>query len=170
MPAEFDHDHGGMSRRTLIKRSAVVGGTVLWAAPVVQSFTSPAFGQVGTPTGKGISYIALVYQCTGQPPKAVKLDLEDGGTFTCSGSAAPNTPGCDGSLTVPAGTVAGSCDDLTVVVSADRSLVTVTPDAGCTILDAVAKCGSPENPPSGGECLDGTSVAGVFTFTGCGED
>lgn len=43
-----EHEAGGMSRRTLIKRSAIVGGTVLWAAPVVQSFTSPAFGQVGT--------------------------------------------------------------------------------------------------------------------------
>ena len=166
-----DDQPGGMTRRTLIKRSAVVGGTIMWATPVVQSFTSPAFGQVGTPgEGKGISYIALVYQCTGQPPKAVKLDLADGGTFTCSGSAAPNTPQCEGSLTLPAGTVAGSCDDLTIVVAPDRTLVTITPDAGCTILDAVAKCGNPENPASGGECLDGTSAAGVYTFTGCGVD
>lgn len=32
----------GISRRQLIKRSAVVGGTVVWAAPVIQSLTSPA--------------------------------------------------------------------------------------------------------------------------------
>lgn len=40
----------GMTRRTLIKRGAVVGGTLIWAAPVIDSFTSPAFGAVdGTP-------------------------------------------------------------------------------------------------------------------------
>jgi hypothetical protein len=32
----------GMSRRQLIKRSAIVGGTVMWAAPMIQSLTSPA--------------------------------------------------------------------------------------------------------------------------------
>lgn len=33
----------GISRRTLIKRSAVVGGTLVWATPVVQSLSAPAF-------------------------------------------------------------------------------------------------------------------------------
>ena len=41
---EIDGDLG-VSRRQLIKRGAVVGGTVLWAAPVVQSLTTPALGQ-----------------------------------------------------------------------------------------------------------------------------
>ena len=44
----------GISRRQLIKRGAIVGGTVMWAAPVVQSLTSPAGavaqGRVGTPS------------------------------------------------------------------------------------------------------------------------
>jgi hypothetical protein len=40
---------GGLSRRQVIKRGAVVGGAVMWAAPVVQSFTSPAGAQVTTP-------------------------------------------------------------------------------------------------------------------------
>lgn len=35
----------GISRRRLIKRGAIVGGTVVWAAPVVQSFTVPAYSQ-----------------------------------------------------------------------------------------------------------------------------
>ena len=35
----------GISRRQLIKRGAIVGGTVVWAAPVVQSFTAPAYSQ-----------------------------------------------------------------------------------------------------------------------------
>ena len=33
---------GGLSRRALIRRGAIIGG-VVWAAPVVQSMTSPAF-------------------------------------------------------------------------------------------------------------------------------
>src|SRR3712207_984378 len=35
----------GMSRRTLIKRSAVVGAGMVWATPVVQSLSGPAFAQ-----------------------------------------------------------------------------------------------------------------------------
>lgn len=38
----------GISRRTLIKRGAVVGGTLVWAAPVVQSLSAPAFA-AGSP-------------------------------------------------------------------------------------------------------------------------
>lgn len=40
----------GISRRTLLKRGAVVGGTLLWVAPVIKSLTPPAFGQTnGSP-------------------------------------------------------------------------------------------------------------------------
>jgi len=38
----------GIDRRTLIKRGAVVGGTLVWAAPVVQSLSAPAFA-AGSP-------------------------------------------------------------------------------------------------------------------------
>jgi hypothetical protein len=40
----------GMSRRDLLRRGAIVGGTLLWAAPAVQSITQPAFAgeQIGT--------------------------------------------------------------------------------------------------------------------------
>jgi hypothetical protein len=39
----------GISRRTLMKRTAVVGAGVAWATPVVQSLAGPAFAQNGTP-------------------------------------------------------------------------------------------------------------------------
>jgi hypothetical protein len=35
----------GISRRELIRRGAVVGGTLLWAAPAIQSLAPPAFAQ-----------------------------------------------------------------------------------------------------------------------------
>jgi hypothetical protein len=38
----------GLTRRDLLRRGAVVGGTLLWAAPAVQSITQPAFAQEQT--------------------------------------------------------------------------------------------------------------------------
>ena len=33
----------GLTRRDLLRRGAIVGATLLWAAPVVQSIAKPAF-------------------------------------------------------------------------------------------------------------------------------
>lgn len=52
----------GMNRRDFVRRSAVVGGTVIWAAPTIQSFASPAFAQSTEITG--FSYFAAVVECT----------------------------------------------------------------------------------------------------------
>lgn len=38
----------GLSRRTLLRRSAVVGGTLVWAAPAVQTLAKPAFAATGS--------------------------------------------------------------------------------------------------------------------------
>jgi hypothetical protein len=45
----------GISRRELIRRGAVVGGTLVWAAPVIQSLTPPAYAQA-TPAQCGCCY------------------------------------------------------------------------------------------------------------------
>jgi hypothetical protein len=48
------HDESGMTRRDLMKRGAVVGGTLLWVAPAIQSFGSKAFAQEnGSPLCEG---------------------------------------------------------------------------------------------------------------------
>jgi hypothetical protein len=39
-----------ISRRELIRRGAVVGGTLVWAAPLIQSLAPPAFAQNGYAT------------------------------------------------------------------------------------------------------------------------
>lgn len=45
----MDDDHVetnlGISRRDLLRRGAIVGGTLVWAAPAVQTFARPAFAQ-----------------------------------------------------------------------------------------------------------------------------
>jgi hypothetical protein len=38
----------GISRRDLVRRGAVVGGTLMWAAPVIQSLAPPAFASHDT--------------------------------------------------------------------------------------------------------------------------
>lgn len=60
----------GISRRSLIKRGAIVGGTVLWAAPVVQSFTSPAGAVEGSPACSCVLIVTIgpnQYSCTLEP-------------------------------------------------------------------------------------------------------
>jgi hypothetical protein len=43
----------GMSRRDLIRRGAIVGGTLLWVAPAIQSFAPKAFAVEGDVGSKG---------------------------------------------------------------------------------------------------------------------
>ena len=45
-------DDRGLTRRDLMRRGAVVGGSLVWAAPALQSFARPAFAQTdGSPVG-----------------------------------------------------------------------------------------------------------------------
>jgi hypothetical protein len=47
----------GISRRELLRRGAIVGGTVAWATPLIQSLTPPAYAQMGpSPGGNGCCY------------------------------------------------------------------------------------------------------------------
>ena len=39
----------GVTRRDLIRRGAIVGGTLLWVAPAIQSMAPKAFAQVAAP-------------------------------------------------------------------------------------------------------------------------
>ena len=53
-------DEGGLSRRDMLRRSALVGGTVVWMAPAVQTLASPAFA-AGSPVQENpCEYIAFV--------------------------------------------------------------------------------------------------------------
>lgn len=56
----------GMSRRDLIRRGAIVGGTLLWVAPAIQSMAPKAFAVEGDVGSKGC---AACYCWTGQQGK-----------------------------------------------------------------------------------------------------
>jgi len=52
----------GMSRRDLIRRGAIVGGTLVWVAPAIQSIAPKALAQVG---GPGSATCSACYCWTG---------------------------------------------------------------------------------------------------------
>ena len=58
----------GISRRELIRRGAVVGGTLVWATPVIQSLATPAGAQA--------QYLHRCCFCSNEPPPTT-------GTFAC---------------------------------------------------------------------------------------
>ena len=82
----------GMSRRDLIRRGAILGGTLVWAAPAVQTFARPAFGQDnnGTPL-EGFSYVAVLVECNGTTYR-LKANLEDGVLIWECGTTLPSCP------------------------------------------------------------------------------
>ncbi|MCW2608388.1 MAG: hypothetical protein JWO60_3081 [Frankiales bacterium] len=48
---EQTNEENGLSRRTALKRGAVIGGALVWTAPVVQTLAGPAFAQTAGSTG-----------------------------------------------------------------------------------------------------------------------
>ncbi len=61
----------GMSRRDLLKRTAILGGTLAWVTPAIQSVTRPAYAS--TPSERDTSCCA----CRKAPTKNGDLCLED---------------------------------------------------------------------------------------------
>lgn len=85
----------GVSRRDLLKRGAVVGA-VVWAAPVVQSLSSPAFAQAAggsplcdfdifiDPDGTGPNPPVLSMTCpTSRPACCACLETNPNNPFAC---------------------------------------------------------------------------------------
>ena len=69
----------GISRRELVKRGAIVGGTLLWAAPVIQSVSVPAFA--ASPTAH------TCCSCINPNPKpgSINICVVDQSTRLCIG-------------------------------------------------------------------------------------
>lgn len=86
-----DTDSGGMSRRDMLRRSALVGGAVVWMAPAVQTLAAPAFAAGSLVGGGG----ACEYRFF------IKYDLV-GGFATTDGSCPDFVTACvaSGNVTV----------------------------------------------------------------------
>ena len=163
---------GGMSRRDLIRRGAVVGGAAIWVSPVVQSFTSPAFAQVGTPpetSPGGEECPDGMVEAIG----AVKWDPEaTDGPFVPIGRGANGQGNC---LANPdlCGGAPPECESLDahlashfnaeaeVVVDGERVCITLPPHCS-----AVHAAGAKEGNPRDGSPCDCTPDAGTDLSSG----
>ena len=60
------NDESGMTRRDMLRRGAIVGGTLLWVAPAIQSMAPRAFAQTDGPAAPGsVPQCAACYCWTG---------------------------------------------------------------------------------------------------------
>jgi hypothetical protein len=68
----------GMTRRDALRRGAVIGGALVWAAPAVQTLARPAFAGAlnGSPVGNTYSFVAVLFYCGGQYYR-VKVNADD---------------------------------------------------------------------------------------------
>lgn len=128
MASDFDGEqpHNQVTRREVLRRGAIIGG-VLWASPVIQSFTSPAGAQAGSP-----------------PPDNGGDNGGDNGTpepGTWGASVTPTGACSDlaagACIAVPADMNSGGCAKGVVVDIADnRKSATVTAPSGYTLQAA----------------------------------
>jgi hypothetical protein len=120
----------GMTRRDLIRRGAIVGGTLLWVAPAIQSLAPKAFAQEA---GPGSERCAVCYCWTGPDEQHATRDkgfdglLGDAGLSSASdchdfcfhqgaysvSGGAPGAAYTGGSEFCSAVTAGGSCDSNT---------------------------------------------------------
>lgn len=99
----------GISRRDLLRRGAIAGGTLLWAAPIISSLRTPAFAQTRfacscceceagvTPfpggsncQADGLSQSACEDACGGQVRNYCTSPLTGEGFCGCSGQTISN--------------------------------------------------------------------------------
>jgi len=128
----------GISRRDLLRRGAVVGGTVLWVTPVIQSMTRPAFAQE-TPRGGCF---------------CIKWSPEDGCEDLNGQSSCIETRGD-----------AGGCDQ--GVGFSSNTNWTATLPAGCTLQEGCSKCGDEGCNCGETSTAPGAGGATIVTFFPC---
>lgn len=82
-----DRTRSGISRREALQKGAMVGGTVLWVTPLVQSVgMSPAAAQTTSSAGqdlRGISFIEFRFTCDGGTFFAKVDTIESETDFVC---------------------------------------------------------------------------------------
>ena len=141
---------GGLDRRALLRRGAILGGAIVWTTPVVQSLATPAFA--GTPKPH-----ACMCKVRFQWGAGTGFSDSGDGVATGAGNAccvADNyltttaRVGIDGSI--PSCTLGGkSLGTVTVSypVDGDRTKAVIGLPLACTLEDGDAK---------GGSCVSGT--------------
>jgi hypothetical protein len=142
----------GISRRTLLRRGALVGGTLVWTAPVVQTIAAPS-AAAGTPLD-GISYVAVVLSCDGDHYR-MKWDVESGGVLVMASGTTFATPGADDMLGYPnlqSGPAPGASAGLV------GEVLRVSASANCVLVDyAIKHGGGSVGPGTPGQPVTGST-------------
>lgn len=134
-----DDTRGGLSRRDLIKRGAIIGG-VAWSAPIVQGIASPAFAADGSPGGG---------ECTDY--FQFKADWNGSG-FDFDTDQNANLPKCEGEEPAGWGTYPDGSNKIVltpVVVDGELRSVVVSDNPAapeCEVLILTIKGGSDRSP------------------------
>jgi hypothetical protein len=144
-------DGAGPGRRTVLKRTALIGGTMVWSTPVVQSIAAPALAVGGSPAtqpdGEGGPSYVIVFVRRGGTYHQFKFDRDDTNgryAMTCLGSG---VKGLSGDVKKDAVCYAGylsargshrysaSCDDSLIEgYGPASSTLRVDLAAGCTLV------------------------------------
>lgn len=136
-----------LTRRELLKRGAAVGGTLVWATPVVQSLGArPAWAVYG----QDISFICLNLLCNGAGV-FVKVECNESGMCSIESGAEKCNPHCDFEP------VGGSGGGVTPGGADPRTgCVTVTIPGNCQVTASVVKAGQ--------RCCPGSTGTGNVEF------
>lgn len=146
----------GISRRTLLRRGAVVGGALAWTVPVISTLAAPA-AAAGTPAD-GLSFVAVLLECEGKwyrmkwEVNGSTLALDTGPNFQI-----PGGPNLLNGQPIESGAAPG----VSASVNANGSL-TVTLGT-CVLSDFVVKRGQCNATP-GVAGQPGTGQTGSVTF------
>jgi hypothetical protein len=176
-----------MNRRDALRRVAVIGGAAVWTAPGVQRLGMLAAHAVSPPPSPpptspppsppptsppveefaGISYIGLVFVCSG---KTFRAKWEEGnGWGDIGGSNLPQCPEPSGWAGATVYPYPGAIGVSTTYISGELYQVTFTLPSTCTAStgSGVAKGANPTKPQTGGYCVAGAvgSDPRVITFT-----
>jgi hypothetical protein len=112
--------HEGVTRREIIKRAAIAGG-VAWAAPVIQSITTPAFAQTTPRCTAGCFWVKI-------SPDEPGGCVDANGTVFCPDCLQGNTQSPDG------------CPCVVNLVTQNCEWTLAPLPAGCTFLGGYSKC------------------------------
>lgn len=148
----------GISRRTLLRRGAVVGGSLIWTVPVVHTLAAPS-AAAGTPLD-GISFVAVVLNCDGVHYR-MKWEVDAGvlvGPDTGSGFNIPGGPQMTQYSDIQPGPAPGASGSLI------GESVQIGADINCILVDYVMKHGPCNVTPSTGGTTS-TGGAGPWTFS-----
>ncbi len=148
----------GISRRTMLRRSALAGGSLVWAAPVVQTIAAPS-AAAGTPLD-GISWVAVVLQCDGLHYR-MKWDVEAGGVLVMDSGTTFNLPGSSDQLTGYPDLQQGPAPDVSAALVGE--ILRVSARADCILVDYVIKHGGGTSGP-GTPGQPSTGTTGPWDF------